>query len=302
MTFLVADGVVPSNEERGYVLRRIIRRAVRHAYRLGARQLVTPVLVDATVETMRGAYPELDTHHELVSTIVRREEERFLRTLQRGEDMLAEVLDAGDVTGERAFFLHDTLGFPIDLTREIAAEAGRAVDVDGFNAQMEEQRTRARDAHKAEGGAAAAPVELYRELLDEHGNTDFTGREEYVTEGAKVVALIASGERIGRADSTAGTVDVIVDRTPFYAESGGQVGDVGTITTAGGTTARRARHPVRDSGAAHAAPRRGRIGRARRRRHRHDGDRRRSARRDPSEPHRRPTSSTPRCARCWGRM
>jgi alanine--tRNA ligase len=238
MTFLVADGVVPSNETRGYVLRRIIRRAVRHAYRLGARQLVTPVLIDATVETMRGAYPELDTHHELVSTIVRREEERFLRTLQRGEDMLAEVLDAGDVTGERAFFLHDTLGFPVDLTREIAAEAGRAVDVDGFNTQMEEQRTRARDAHKAEGGAAAAPVELYRELLDEHGNTDFTGREEYATEGAKVVALIASGERIGRADSTTGTVDVIVDRTPFYAESGGQVGDVGTMTSANGTAAR----------------------------------------------------------------
>ncbi len=230
MTFLVADGVVPSNETRGYVLRRIIRRAVRHAYRLGARQLVTPALVDATVETMRSAYPDLDTHHGLVRTIVAREEERFLRTLQRGEDMLADLLGAGDVTGERAFFLHDTLGFPVDLTREIAAEAGRAVDVEGFNAHMEEQRTRARDAHKAEGGAAAAPVELYREILDEHGNTDFTGREEYETSGARVLAIIAGGERIGRADPTTGTIEVIVDRTPFYAESGGQVGDVGTMT------------------------------------------------------------------------
>ena len=237
MTFLVADGVVPSNETRGYVLRRIIRRAVRHAYRLGARQLVTPALVDATVETMRSAYPELDTHHDLVRTIVQREEARFLRTLQRGEDMLADLLAAGDVTGERAFFLHDTLGFPVDLTREIAAEAGRDVDVDGFNTQMEEQRDRARDAHKAAGGAAAAPVELYRELLDEHGNTDFTGREEYTTEGAHILAIIAGGERIGLANPTSGTVDVIVDRTPFYAESGGQVGDIGALVTESGSTA-----------------------------------------------------------------
>ena len=237
MTFLVADGVVPSNETRGYVLRRIIRRAVRHAYRLGARQLVTPALVDATVETMRSAYPELDTHHDLVRTIVQREEARFLRTLQRGEDMLADLLAAGDVTGERAFFLHDTLGFPVDLTREIAAEAGRDVDVDGFNTQMQEQRDRAREAHKAAGGAAAAPVELYRELLDEHGNTDFTGREEYTTEGARVLAIIVGGERIGLADATSGTVDVIVDRTPFYAESGGQVGDIGVLTVASGSAA-----------------------------------------------------------------
>ena len=237
MTFLVADGVVPSNETRGYVLRRIIRRAVRHAYRLGARQLVTPALVDATVETMRSAYPELDTHHDLVRTIVQREEERFLRTLQRGEDMLAELLAAGDITGERAFFLHDTLGFPVDLTREIAGEAGRDVDVDGFNTHMKEQRDRARDAHKAAGGAAAAPVELYRELLDEHGNTDFTGREEYTTDGARILAIIAGGERVGLADTTSGTVDVIVDRTPFYAESGGQVGDTGALSSASGSAA-----------------------------------------------------------------
>ena len=226
MTFLVADGVVPSNETRGYVLRRIIRRAVRHAYRLGARQLVTPALVDATVETMRSAYPELDTHHDLVRTIVQREEERFLRTLQRGEDMLAELLAAGDITGERAFFLHDTLGFPVDLTREIAGEAGRDVDVDGFNTHMKEQRDRARDAHKAAGGAAAAPVELYRELLDEHGNTDFTGREEYTTDGARILAIIAGGERVGLAD-----------RTPYYAESGGQVGDTGALSSASGSAA-----------------------------------------------------------------
>ena len=238
MTFLVADGVVPSNEERGYVLRRIIRRAVRHAYRLGARTLVTPALVDATTATMGVAYPELETQHDLVTAIVRREEERFLRTLQRGEDMLADVLDAGDVSGERAFFLHDTLGFPVDLTREIAAERGRAVDLDEFRDRMDEQRTRAREAHKAEGGAAIAPVEIAREVLDDHGDTEFTGRQEYLTAGATVLGIIAGGERVARADADRGPVQVICDRTPFYAESGGQVGDIGTITGADGTVAR----------------------------------------------------------------
>jgi alanyl-tRNA synthetase len=235
MTFLVSDGVVPSNVERGYVLRRIIRRAVRHAYRLGARDLVTPALVGATVEVMGGAYPDLEAHHELVTSVIRREEERFRATLQRGEDLLDEVLAEGDVTGERAFFLHDTLGYPIDLTREVAAERGRTVDLEGFQAQMDEQRTRARDAHKAEGGGAAAPLEQYREILDDHGPTEFTGRREYVTEGAKVLGLVAAGERLGRAGAGE-KVDIFLDRTPFYAESGGQVGDTGTITTADGAT------------------------------------------------------------------
>jgi alanyl-tRNA synthetase len=235
MTFLVSDGVVPSNVERGYVLRRIIRRAVRHAYRLGARDLVTPALVDATVEVMGGAYPDLEKHRELVTNVIRREEERFRATLQRGEDLLDEVLSAGDVSGERAFFLHDTLGYPVDLTREVAEERGRAVDVAGFETQMAEQRARARDAHKAEGGATAAPVELYREILDDHGPTEFTGRTEYTTDGAKVLGIVGHGERLGRAN-VGDEVDVFVDRTPFYAESGGQVGDTGTITSADGGT------------------------------------------------------------------
>ena len=162
---------------------------------------------------MGAAYPELEAQYDLVSAVVRREEERFLDTLQRGEDMLADVLDAGDVSGERAFFLHDTLGFPIDLTREIAAERGRDVDLDGFTAQMDEQRTRAREAHKAAGGAAAAPVELYREVLDEHGDTDFTGRQEYDDRrraGARAAGRTASGWR--GPTSTSGPVDV--DRGP----------------------------------------------------------------------------------------
>ncbi len=238
MTFLVADGVVPSNEERGYVLRRIIRRAVRHAFLLGAEQLVTPALVDATVETMGGAYPEIVKQHDLVRSVVSREEERFRQTLARGLDLLDGVLGRGNITGDDAFFLHDTLGFPIDLTREIAEERGRTVDVDGFHARMQEQRTRAKEAHKAAGGKGeGAPLELYRELADDLGPTDFTGRQEYETIGAKVRALIGGRDRLAQA--SAGTsVSVVLDRTPFYAESGGQVGDTGVIETATGARVR----------------------------------------------------------------
>jgi len=229
MTFVVNDGVVPSNEERGYVLRRIIRRAVRHAYLLGVNDLVTPALVDATVATMGGAYPDLVKNHDLVRKVVQREEERFRSTLERGLDMLDGLLETGDVSGDDAFFLHDTLGFPIDLTREIAEERGHAVDLDGFQARMAEQRTRAQEAHKAAGGKAAAPLELYREILEEHGTTEFTGRQEYITEHAMVLALIEGHERVARAEAGE-TVDIVLDRTPFYAESGGQVGDTGELT------------------------------------------------------------------------
>ena len=235
MTFLVNDGVVPSNEERGYVARRIIRRAVRHAYRLGAEGNVTGPMVDATVDAMGEAYPDLVKHRAVIVKIITREEERFRQTLQRGLDMLEGILENGDVSGDQAFFLHDTLGFPVDLTREIAEEHGRSVDYDGFRRRMEEQRTRAREAVKAEGGRESAPVELYRELVDDFGPTDFTGRQEYETADAKVVALVAGGERLAQASERA-KVDVVLDRTPFYAESGGQVGDTGTLTTSDGRT------------------------------------------------------------------
>ncbi len=237
MTFLVSDGVRPTNEERGYVLRRIIRRAVRHGYRLGAQQLVTPALVDATVEAMGSAYPEIAKHHDVVVNVVQREEERFRQTLERGLTLIDEELAGGDVTGERAFFLHDTLGFPIDLTREIAEERGRAVDLDGFQAHMAEQRRRAREALKAEGAKDSAPLEQYRELVDEVGPTEFTGRQELVTDGAKVVGLFADGEPLSHAPARA-NVDVVLDRTPFYAEAGGQVGDTGAITSEAGAELR----------------------------------------------------------------
>ena len=234
MTFLVSDGVVPSNEERGYVLRRIIRRAVRHAYLLGATDPVTPALVDATVAAMGDAYPDIVKNHDLVSRTVQREEERFRQTLERGLDMLDGLLEKGDVSGEDAFFLHDTLGFPIDLTREIAEEHQHHVDLAGFEAKMEEQRRRALAAHKAAGTESGGAA--YRELYDEVGATDFTGRQEVETVGAKVRGLVADGARV--RDVAGGDVEVVLDRTPFYAESGGQVGDTGTIATSAGGVVR----------------------------------------------------------------
>jgi alanyl-tRNA synthetase len=232
MTFLIADGVVPSNEERGYVLRRIIRRAVRHAFLLGATNIVTPPLVDATVTAMGDAYPDLVSQHELVGRTVRREEERFRQTLERGLDLLDDVLGRGDVKGDDAFFLHDTLGFPVDLTREIAEERGRAVDLTGFRARMDEQRARGLAAHRASAGPADQTTARYRIVVDETGPTEFTGRNEYETADAHVAALIVGGDRVARVAD--GPVDVVLDRTPFYAESGGQVGDTGFLDASSG--------------------------------------------------------------------
>ena len=227
ITFLVADGVVPSNEERGYVLRRIIRRAVRHAFLLGAHEIVTPTLVDATVAVMGDAYPDLVRQHDLVVATVRREEERFRQTLERGVEMLDGLLDQGDVSGADAFFLHDTLGFPIDLTREIAEERGRAVNLADFESRMEEQRTRAGGLKGADERPGTATA-VYRALLETDGPTEFTGRFETETADAHVLALLVDGARVERV--AAGPVEVLLDRTPFYAESGGQVGDTGTLT------------------------------------------------------------------------
>jgi alanyl-tRNA synthetase len=222
MTFMIADGVRPSNQERGYVLRRIIRRAVRHAYLLGARHVVLPKMIDVVVATMGRAYPEIVSAHDVVRTVVEREEEAFRSTLQRGIEMLDTVVEGGDVTGENAFFLHDTLGFPIDLTREIAGERGREVDLAGFQTLMEEQRARAKAAH-AEAAAGSGTVFDADIDLDMVETTEFTGRQEYASHG-HVIGLGPIGDEIG----------VILDRTPFYAESGGQVGDTGTITSAAG--------------------------------------------------------------------
>ncbi|HYT40541.1 MAG TPA: alanine--tRNA ligase, partial [Acidimicrobiia bacterium] len=238
MTFLLADGVMPTNEGRGYVLRRQIRRAVRHARLLGFEGEITGPLVDATVETMGGAYPDLGRQHGFLRQMAGREEARFGETLRRGLDLLDDLLAKGDVSGEDAFFLHDTLGFPVEVTAEIAADRGRSVDLAGFKERMEAQRRRAREARAvagAGGGAgdgAAAVAPVFADLLEASGPNEFVGYGEAVSTG-RVVALLDKTEPISRAEAGR-TVDVILDRTPFYAESGGQVGDTGTIETADG--------------------------------------------------------------------
>jgi alanyl-tRNA synthetase len=223
VSFLVSDGVFPSNEGRGYVLRRLIRRAVRHAYVFGIEQLVTPDLVDTTVELMGDAYPELVKNHGFVRDVVVREEERFRQTLKAGTTILdveLERLDGDEaLSGSVAFTLHDTHGFPLELTKEIAAERGISVDDEGFAVEMAEQKRRAKEARKSEG--AGAHGDEYAELLDQFGETEFTGREEYESK-ARVLAVLDDGN-----DKTS----IVLDRTPFYAEAGGQVGDTGSVTS-----------------------------------------------------------------------
>ena len=222
MSFLVNDGVYPSNEDRGYVLRRLIRRAVRKAFQLGVDKLVTPPLVEATAEVMGDSYPDLVRNRDFIAGVVEREEARFRQTLKAGTAMLEEELGRGGTTlaGDAAFRLHDTFGFPIELTREIAAERGIEVDFEGFHAAMEDQRTRAREARKA-GDGEVSNAGAYRELIEQFGVTEFTGYQEYESK-ARVLSVLPAGDN---------RVEVFLDRTPFYAEGGGQVGDTGTIST-----------------------------------------------------------------------
>ncbi|MBP7629890.1 MAG: alanine--tRNA ligase [Acidimicrobiales bacterium] len=223
MTFLVADGVVPSNEDRGFVLRRIIRRAIRFAYLLGVEQAVTPALAERTVELMGGAYPVLLENADTVVGVLGREEEQFRRTLRSGLGILDSALDdlpaGGELAGSVAFQLHDTYGFPLDVTSEIVADRGFGLDRAGFEAAMADQRRRAREAGKKGGLDVGAHADAVQAVLDAHGTTEFVGREVDRTE-ATVVGVVPAAD---------GTVGVFLDRTPFYAESGGQVGDTGTL-------------------------------------------------------------------------
>jgi alanyl-tRNA synthetase len=238
-SFLVNDGVNPSNEDRGYVLRRIIRRAVRHSVLLDVEDGVMGPLVDATVAAMGSAYPDLVKNADFVREVIDREEQRFRRTLHRGLEMLEERLAEGDISGKDAFFLHDTLGFPVDLTREIAEERRRAVDLVGFESLMAQQRSRAKEAQAAATGAAghglAAPPEVYRRVLEEGGSSEFTGYASVATEGCRVLALVVDGRPAATA-AEGDAVEVVLDRTPFYAEAGGQVGDTGLLENGDGTT------------------------------------------------------------------
>jgi alanyl-tRNA synthetase len=223
-TFLVADGIVPSNEDRGYVLRRIIRRAVRFAYMLEVEDLVMPPMVRACVQEMGGAYPYLMSGEDHILELIGREEDRFRLTLQRGSVLLDAELDAlGEgraLDGDVAFVLHDTYGFPLEVTREMAELRGATVDTEGFDEAMAAQRERSRSAAGNSGVETGDAADLARWVLAEHGPTDFVGREVASTQ-ATVLAVTSDS--------------IYLDRTPFYAESGGQVGDTGTITTDSGT-------------------------------------------------------------------
>ena len=231
MTMLVTDGVLPANEGRGYVLRRIIRRAVRRARQLGVDRPFTGTLVDAAVGVLGSAYPAMAEQHHLVTDVVAREEEGFLRTLATGSTILEEQLASGvdSVSGDVAFRLHDTYGFPVELTREIAEEAGVAVDLAGFEAAMDRQRAQARAA--ARTGKNVAGEQAYRSVLDTEGQTVFVGqRPDGYSAPARVVAVLADLD-----PEHAGQAEIFLDRTPFYAEGGGQDGDTGTIVTETGT-------------------------------------------------------------------
>jgi alanyl-tRNA synthetase len=223
MAMLVADGVLPSNEGRGYVLRRIIRRAVRRAFQLGVIEPITPSLVATAADVLGQAYPVLLNELDLIQATVEREEGNFRRTLASGSTILEEELATGSkrVSGDVAFKLHDTHGFPIELTMEMAAEAGAEVDTEGFETAMAAQRERARSDARARR-ASAGEEAVYRELLESNGPTAFTGYA-HTQDPTTVVAVLNGAEP--------GTAEVVLDRSPFYAESGGQVGDTGTITT-----------------------------------------------------------------------
>jgi alanyl-tRNA synthetase len=234
MSFLIGDGVVPSNQGRGYVLRRILRRSVRLAYSMGVEDSITPRLIAATIDTMASARPELAAKRDFITDLAEREEWSFRRTLAAGSSLLEEELSrlAGEdhLSGDVAFKLHDTYGFPIELTSEIVTERGMSVDLDSYEALMEEQRTRARAAWK--GGGASDVAGLYRSLLEDVGPSDFVGYDVDDTP-SRILSILRDGSAVSVAEKEQ-AVEVFLDRTPFYAEAGGQVGDTGFIRTASG--------------------------------------------------------------------
>ncbi|HLB98551.1 MAG TPA: alanine--tRNA ligase, partial [Acetobacteraceae bacterium] len=229
-SFLIADGVLPSNEGRGYVLRRIMRRAMRHAVLMGAREPLLHRLVPVLVRQMGLAYPELGRAEPLIVETLLLEETRFRQTLERGLYLLAEETarlgSSEPLPGAVAFRLYDTFGFPIDLTQDALREQGRTVDLAGFDAAMAEQRTRARAAWAGSGEAATERV--WFEIKEGVGATEFLGYSTERAEG-EILSIVAAGAPVQTA--AAGTeVVVVLNQTPFYGESGGQVGDTGTIT------------------------------------------------------------------------
>ncbi len=229
--FLIADGVLPANEGRGYVLRRIMRRAMRHAHLLGAKEPLMWRLVPALVAEMGAAYPELVRAQPLIEATLGQEEARFRQTLANGIKLLdeatAELTDGGTLPGATVFKLYDTYGFPYDLTEDALRSRGLAVDRAGFDAAMAEQKAKARAAWKGSGSKASE--DIWFDLAEENGATEFTGYSGDEGEGV-VLAIVKDGARVDRAE-IGETVEVLLNQTPFYGESGGQIGDTGKLTT-----------------------------------------------------------------------
>ncbi|SLN11909.1 Alanine--tRNA ligase [Roseovarius litorisediminis] len=234
-SFLIADGVMPSNEGRGYVLRRIMRRAMRHAHQLGAKDPVMHQLVPALVTQMGQAFPELGRAQTLIEETLKLEETRFKQTLDRGlrllDEELSDLPEGAALAGETAFKLYDTYGFPLDLTQDALREKGREVDTQGFDAAMAEQKAKARAAWSGTGEAADASV--WFDIAEASGTTDFLGYDTEKAEG-QIIALVREGGQTDRAEKGT-TLQIVLNQTPFYAESGGQVGDKGMLRTESGT-------------------------------------------------------------------
>ncbi|GGL60862.1 alanine--tRNA ligase [Wenxinia marina] len=228
-SFLIAEGVLPSNEGRGYVLRRIMRRAMRHAHLLGAKDPVMHRLVPELVRQMGDHYPELVRGKAVIEETLRAEETRFRQTLDRGLRLLDEELSAlpegTDLPGETAFRLYDTFGFPLDLTQDALRERGRGVNTEGFTSAMAEQKAKARAAWT--GSGEVADQGHWFDIADRDGITEFLGYETETAEG-QILALVTGNDAVDEAD---GPVQIVVNQTPFYAEAGGQVGDTGWVTT-----------------------------------------------------------------------
>ena len=234
-TFLISDGIIPSNEGRGYVLRKIMRRGIRQGTLLGYKEPFLYQLSGFVVEMMKEAYPDLVNTRDYVARVIRTEEDRFASMVTVGLQRLEDIIDqltksAKDfIPGVEIFKLYDTYGFPLDFTKEIADEKSMRLDMDGFNAELEKQRERARQSWK---GDEAAVAPLYGKFV-EKGGTQFLGYQA-VRSDSRVLGILTNG---GPADSIEGKgamAEVILDQTPFYAESGGQVGDVGTLTSPDG--------------------------------------------------------------------
>ena len=233
-SFLIADGVLPANEGRGYVLRRIMRRAMRHAHLLGAAEPLMHRLVPALSAEMGAVYPELIRAQPLIEATLRQEETRFRQTLSNGLRLLDEatgsLAQGGTLPGATAFKLYDTFGFPYDLTEDALRAQGLQVDRAGFDTAMAEQKARARAAWKGSGQAASD--DLWFDLVEEHGATEFTGYAGHDGEGV-VLAIVRDGAPVGEAGE-GDTVELLLNQTPFYAESGGQVGDAGKVSSLNG--------------------------------------------------------------------